>query len=51
MSGDWGPEHAPRAHFGLGVSAPAWELVDPPEVSIALCSTAILRLASQDGQR
>ncbi len=40
---DWNAEHAPRAYFNLGVPEPARELVDAPDASIALPSTAILR--------
>jgi hypothetical protein len=45
---DWNAEHAPRAHFNLGLPAPARALTEPPDVSIPLPSTAILRWPPRD---
>ena len=45
---DWNVEHAPRACFNLGLPAPARGVTEPPDVSVALPSTAILRWRSRD---
>jgi hypothetical protein len=45
---DWNVEHAPRAYFNLGLPAPARGVTEPPDVSVALPSTAILRWRSRD---
>ena len=45
---DWNVEHALRAYFNLGLPAPARGVTEPPDVSVALPSTAILRWRSRD---
>ena len=45
---DWNVDHGPRAYFNLGLPAPARGVTEPPDVSVALPSTAILRWRSRD---